>query len=174
MTIVPFVPSPKPVVRRMLELADIKPGDLVYDLGAGDGRIVIEAVKKYNAKGVAVEIRPDLIERINENVRKENVRDSVYVVRGDLYKVKLSKADIVTLYLTSDINAKLRFKLEKELKPGARVVAHDFPIPGWKPKEVLKVKYEGDVHKIFLYKMPIIKDLKKELEVSFNRIKRRI
>jgi len=174
MTIVPFVPSPKPVVKRMLELADIKPGELVYDLGAGDGRIVIEAIKEYNAKGVAVEIRPDLIERINENVRKEGVRDSIHVIKGDLYKVKLSKADVVTLYLTSDMNARLRLKLERELKPGARVVAHDFPVPGWKPREVLKVKYEGEVHKIFLYKMPIIKDLKSELEVCFNRVKRRI
>lgn len=157
MSIVPFVPSPKPVVREMLELAGIIPGEVVYDLGAGDGRIVIEAVKGYNAKGVAVEIRPDLIKRIAENVVKEGIKNSVRIIKNDLYKVDLSKADVITLYLTSDMNAKLRHKLERELKPGARVVAHDFPVPGWKPKEILKVKYDGRIHRVFLYKIPVVK-----------------
>ena len=157
MPTIPFVPSPRPIVKEMLELAGIVPGEVVYDLGAGDGRIVIEAAKRYDAKGVAVEIRPDLVKRIAENAVKEGVENSIYIVKGDMRKVDLSKADVVTLYLTSDMNAKLRHKLERELRPGARVIAHDFPVPGWKPKEILKVRYEGNVHKIFLYKMPVIK-----------------
>ena len=101
-----------------------------------------------------------------------NLKKFIECEKPDLVHSFLPHSNIVCKVVR--LLSKLRFKLEKELKPGAKVIAHDFPVPGWKPREVLKVKYEGEVHKIFLYKMPIIKDLRRELEVSFNRVKRRI
>jgi SAM-dependent methyltransferase len=153
----PFVPSPARVVDRMLELANLKPGETLYDLGSGDGRILIAAVEKYKAKAVGVEISPRLVAQANSNIKKEGLADQARVMQGDLLTTDLSGADVVTLYLATQVNEKLRPRLEKYLKPGARVVSYDYAVPGWKPARVEKT---GDRHShlIYVYEMPPAKN----------------
>ncbi len=148
----PFVPSPEVVVRRMLQLAEVKPGEVVYDLGCGDGRILIMAAKEFGAYAVGIEIRRDLYEKCLQNVRAAGVEDRVKVINANFFDVDISDADVVTLYLLTDVNRRLRPKLERELKPGARVVSHDFEVLGWKP-EVIEELYEFRRHKIYLYRI---------------------
>jgi tRNA G37 N-methylase Trm5 len=138
-------------------LANVKPDEVVYDLGAGDGRIVIEAAKNFGARGVAVELHPRRVEKIRENLRLNDVKRMVDVIRGDFYKVSVNNADVVTLYLLTGTNAVLRPKLERELKPGSRVVAHDFPVPGWVPKKVMYVRFKDGIHRLYLYESPFRK-----------------
>ena len=151
---VPYVPTPMEVVERMLEMAEVKEGDLVYDLGSGDGRIVIRAAKKFGARGVGIEIDSRLVRIAQENARKEGVSHRVEFREQDALTADLSRATVVTLYMFPEFNAKLRPVLERDLKPGARVVSHDFPIEGWSPVEIQKVKgnFLHD-HTIFLWKM---------------------
>ncbi|MEM1537779.1 MAG: class I SAM-dependent methyltransferase [Candidatus Nezhaarchaeales archaeon] len=149
---VPFVSSPEHVVRRMLQLAEVKPGDVVYDLGAGDGRILFIAAKEFGAHAIGVEIRKDLYSQIEEKIKLYNLNSEVQVIHGSFYDVDLSKADVVTMYLLTSVNEKLRPKLERELKPGARVVSHDFEVPGWRPWRVEEVYDRWCTHKIFVYK----------------------
>ncbi|TAJ79040.1 class I SAM-dependent methyltransferase [bacterium] len=151
---VPFVPTPLEVVDRMLELAELKKGDVVYDLGSGDGRIVIRAAKKYGARGVGVEIDGDLIQRSRSKAREEGVKDLVEFREQDALKVDVSPATVVTLYMLPEFNEKLRPILWKQLKPGSRVVSHDFTIEGWTPIKVEKIR--GGLlhdHTIFLWKI---------------------
>lgn len=150
---VPFVSTPEPVVRRMLKLADVKPGEVVYDLGAGDGRILIIAALEFGAKAVGVEIRPQLIYEIEKKIKMYNLEDRVKVIHGNFFDVDISEADIVTLYLLTSVNDKLKPKLKRELKPGARIVSHDFEIPGWKPLRVEIIPDIWTTHKIYLYKI---------------------
>jgi cyclopropane fatty-acyl-phospholipid synthase-like methyltransferase len=150
----PFVGSPARVVDRMLELANVKPGEMVFDLGSGDGRIVIAAVKNYKAKAVGVEISPKLAAMANERIHKEGIDSEAKVIEGDLLKADLTGADVVTIYLTTPLNAELRPRLEKFLKPGARVVSHDYAVPGWKPT---KREELDNKHLIYLYEMPPVK-----------------
>lgn len=149
--LVPFVPTPYVVARRMLEIAELKPGELLYDLGSGDGRIVIMAAKEFNARAIGVEMRKDLAEQSYKEVVRQGLTDKVKIIHGDFFKVDLSDADVVTLYLLTSVNERLRPKLERELKPGARVVSHDFEIIGWKPKYVESVYDRWRSHKIYLY-----------------------
>jgi predicted RNA methylase len=123
----------------MLELAAIKPGDIVYDLGSGDGRIVITAAKKFGARGVGIEIDPELVKQARKNAAAAGVSDRVRFVTGDLFKSDIREATVVTLYLLQSINERLRPKLVRELKPGARIVSHVFNMgPEWPPqKEVM-------------------------------------
>ncbi len=150
---VPFVPTPEPVVRSMLKLAKAGPNDIVYDLGCGDGRILIMAVKEFNVKkAIGVEIREDKVKEALENAKKAGVEDRVVIIHGDMFEVDVSEATIVTLFLLTSVNERLRPKLEKELRRGARVVSHEFRIPGWKPKEVVDVKDNNYItHTIYLY-----------------------
>jgi len=129
----PFVPTPLEVVDRMLELAEVKRGDVVYDLGSGDGRIVIRAAKKYGVRGAGIEIDPDLVHRSRAKAKDEGVDHLVEFREQDALKVDVSPATVVTLYMLPEFNAKLRPILWEKLKPGARVVSHDFPIEGWPP-----------------------------------------
>jgi ubiquinone/menaquinone biosynthesis C-methylase UbiE len=129
---VPFVPSPERVVAKMLEVAKVGPKDVVYDLGSGDGRIVIAAAKK-GARGVGIDIDPDRIREARENARRAGVTKRVEFREGDLFKADFSDATVVTLYLLSGVNLKLRPKLLAELKPGTRVVSHGFDMGDWKP-----------------------------------------
>mgnify|MGYP000023412073 FL=1 len=133
MFLAPFVASPYPVVRRMLTLAEVKPGELLYDLGAGDGRIVIVAAKEFGARAVGVELRSDLAKKAMQRVHEEGLDGKVKIINDDLFKVSIREADVVTLYLTTSANSKVKGKLENELKKGARVVSHDYEILGWKP-----------------------------------------
>jgi SAM-dependent methyltransferase len=148
----PYVASPTRVVDRMLELANIKPGETVYDLGCGDGRILIAAVEKYKAKAVGVEISPKVVAQARTQIQKEGITGQARVIEGDLLETDLSGADVVTIYLTTSFNEQLRPRLEKYLKPGARVVSHDYAMPGWKPVKVDVA--DGQKHKIYLYEMP--------------------
>jgi len=136
MYIAPYVASPLPVVRQMLILAELKPGETIYDLGSGDGRVLIMAAQEFGAKAVGVELREDLVKRAREKIFELNLQDRVKIIQGDLFKVDISSADVVYLYLTTSANEKVRPKLEAELKNGARVVSHDYRIVGWKPAKV--------------------------------------
>ena len=136
MSIAPFVQTPLEVAKKMLELSQVKAGDSLYDLGCGDGRLIILAGKDVGAKATGVELREDLVERARTEIKRLNVEDRVKVIQGNFFDVNISDADVVTLYLTSSANERLRPKLESELKQGARVVSHDFKVPGWKPSNI--------------------------------------
>jgi SAM-dependent methyltransferase len=152
----PYVASPQRVVERMLELASIKPGETVFDLGSGDGRVLIAAVEKYKAKAVGIEISPKLVAEANANIQKAKLDGQAHVIQGDLLKADLTGADVVILYLTTSFNEELRPRMEKFLKNGSRVVSHDYSVPGWKPSMV--VEAEGrQKHLIYLYEMPPLK-----------------
>ena len=137
--IVPFVPSPQEVVDKMIELAGVKKGDVVFDMGSGDGRIVIAAAKK-GAKAVGFEIDGDLIKESRENIRKAGVQDLAEIRQQDILAVDFSPASVVTMYLLPDVNLKLRPNLLKQLKPGSRVVSHSFDMDDWKPDKIEKVE----------------------------------
>ena len=137
---VPYVPTPEEVVDEMLKVANVTKDDVVYDLGSGDGRIVITAVKKYGAKrGVGVDINPERIREANANAQAAGVTDRVKFVEQDLFEMDLKDATVVTLYLLPDVNLKLRPKLLRELKPGTRIVSHAFDMGDWTPEKTLTV-----------------------------------
>ncbi len=152
-SLAPYVVSPQEIVDRMLELADLKPGEKLYDLGSGDGRILITAVVRFKAKAVGVEISDDLVDSTNARIRRLGLDNDAQVIHGNFLDVDLSPADVVTLYLATDANEMLRPNLEKYLKNGARVVSHEYAVPGWKPKLVDKDP-EHHGHTIYLYQMP--------------------
>jgi predicted RNA methylase len=131
--IAPYVPSPPQVVQRMLGLADLKAGEVFFDLGSGDGRTVIMAAKEYGARAVGVELREDLVKKALSSIYEQNLQDRITIVNGDMFNVDLTSADVVFLYLTTSANEKIKPKLESELKQGVRVVSHDYEITGWKP-----------------------------------------
>lgn len=149
----PYIPSPEKVVDKMLEAGHVKAGDVLYDLGSGDGRIVIAAAQKYHARAVGVELRSDLCKATEARIRKLGLEGQVSLIHGDLMKVDLSPADIVTIYLLTSSNSRLRPNLEKYLKPGARVVSSDFEIRGWSPRDVQYVNAGGLMHTIYVYEI---------------------
>ncbi len=137
---VPFVPTPQPVVDRMLELAKVTPDDLIYDLGSGDGRIVITAAKRYGARGIGIDLDPQRVSEARANAREAGVDGKVQFVNGDLFKTDLSKASVVTLYLLNSVNRDLRPRLWKQLKVGTRVVSHAFDMGDeWPPERTEEV-----------------------------------
>jgi SAM-dependent methyltransferase len=149
----PYVSSPARVVDRMLELAKIKPGETLYDLGCGDGRILISAVQKYKVNAVGVEISPKLAAKASAQISKVGLETRARVIQGDLLDVDFGSADVVAIYLSTQLNAELKPHLEEYLKAGARVVSHDYAVPGWKPTKVERTEgKEG--HLIYLYEMP--------------------
>jgi SAM-dependent methyltransferase len=137
---VPFVRSTPEVIDRMLELARVKPGDVVYDIGSGDGAIIIQAAKKYGVKGVGIEIDRDLVAKARDMAFREKVEHLVEFRAADAFTVDVSPATVVTLYMLPEFNAKLRPILDRQLKPGTRVVSHDYEIQGWVPDKVEMVK----------------------------------
>lgn len=136
MSCAPFVQTPVEVARKMLELAELRPSELIYDLGAGDGRIVIMAAKEIGARAIGIELRDDLVEKARTEIKKLNLESRVKLIHGDFFETDLSDADVVTLYLTTSGNERLRPKLETELRRGARVVSHDFRMNNWKPSKI--------------------------------------
>jgi len=136
MFIAPFVATPLPVVKQMLILSEIKPGEIIYDLGCGDGRVVIMAAQDFGARAIGVEMREDLVKQALNKVTEMGLEGQVKIVQSDIFKIDLTQADVVTLYLTTSANDKVKPKLETELKPGARVVSHDYEILGWKPVKI--------------------------------------
>ena len=158
MFIAPYVPSPIPVIQYMLKLADLKAGEVLFDLGAGDGRTVIMAAKSFGARAVGVELREDLAKKALSTIHDNGLADRVTIVNGDMFSVQLTSADVVFLYLTTSANEKIRPKLENELRKGVRVVSHDYEIVGWRPLKVEnfcenpKIGYPS--HTIYLYEKP--------------------
>jgi predicted RNA methylase len=133
MFIAPFVASPFPVVRHMLELAQLKKGEVFFDLGAGDGRTLIMAAKDFGAQAVGIELREDLAEKASTSIRELGLQDRAKIIQSDMFTVDVHAADVVFLYLTTSANEKVKPKLESELRSGTRVVSHDYEILGWKP-----------------------------------------
>jgi precorrin-6B methylase 2 len=136
---VPYVPTAEKVIDAMLKLAKVKQSDTVYDLGCGDGRIVITAAKQYGANGVGIDIDPQRVKEANENAKNAGVFGRVKFIEGDLFKADISRATVVTLYLSQGANLKLRQTMLKQLKPGTRIVSHAFDMGGWKPEQTIKV-----------------------------------
>jgi predicted RNA methylase len=146
-----FVPTPQEVVDKMLEMAEIKPNDVVYDLGCGNGIIVVTAAKKYGVKAVGFDINPERIKEALEKVRANHVEDLVTIKQADIFTLDLSEASVVTLYLLPTLNVKLMPQLEK-LKPGSRIVSHDFDMRGAKPVETVTVSSENGRAEHTVYK----------------------
>ena len=138
--IVPYVPTPQEVVERMLDLAQVKKGDVVYDLGSGDGRIVVTAAKKYGVKAIGFEIDPQRIKESHENIKKAGVEQLVEIRQQDIRTVDLSGATVLTMYLLPEVNLMIRPNIWKQMKPGSRIVSHDFDMGDWKPLKTENIK----------------------------------
>ncbi|MGE5647872.1 MAG: class I SAM-dependent methyltransferase [Acidobacteriota bacterium] len=136
---VPFVPTSQELVVQMLKMANVSKDDTVYDLGCGDGRIVITAARQFGAHAVGVDINPERIKEANENAKKAGVTDKVKFIEGDLFTADIHPASVVTLYLLPNVNLKLRPRLLKELRPGTRIVSHSFDMDDWKPEKEMDV-----------------------------------
>ena len=150
-SLAPYVPSEPYVVKRMLEMAQVGPEDIVFDLGCGDGRILISAVKDFGVKkAVGYEMQRDLYKQALKDVKKQGLANRIKVINGNLLEADITQATVITLYLTTSGNERLRPKLESEVKIGTRIVSHDFSISGWRPS----VKDEFHSHSIYLYNMP--------------------
>jgi tRNA G37 N-methylase Trm5 len=150
-----YVPTPDAVVDKMLEMADVRKGEIVYDLGCGDGRIPVAAAKKYGSKAFGWDINPDRVKESLENVERNSVKDLVTIQLGDIFELDLSKADVITLYLLPQLNVKLIPQLEK-LKPGCRIVSHDFDMQGVRPKRTVAFSPSGErEHRIYLWVTPL-------------------
>ena len=156
-SLAPYVPSPQPVVEKMLEAAKVRPNEVVYDLGSGDGRVLVTAARKFRAQAVGIEISPELVDKAKDRIEDEGVEKKCKVIQGDAREVDLSPADVVVLYLLTSSNELLRPNLEKSLKPGARVVSHDFEIQEWNPSKVVQAEVHGRIHSIFVYEFPVSK-----------------
>jgi precorrin-6B methylase 2 len=152
-----FVPTPHEVVAKMLELAKVRKDDLVYDLGCGDGRVVIAAAKKYGCRAVGYDIDPQRVKEARENVRKEGLEDLVTIEQADIFELDLSKASVITLYLLPRLNVRLIPQLQK-LKPGSRIVSHNFDMEGVRPEQVVEIRSKDGVpRKVFLWTTPLKK-----------------
>lgn len=134
----------------MLRLAVVGPGDVVYDLGSGDGRVVIAAARDFGARGVGVEIDPKLVAESTESARRAGVADRVAFRAGDLFQTDLTEATVVTLYLSTELNLRLRPKLLRELRPGARIVSHDFDMGDWAPARTVHVQERGSQLRLWI------------------------
>ncbi len=155
MSKVPLLSSPPKVVKRMLEVAETGPGDVVCDLGCGDGRVLIAAVEDFKAKeAVGYEVREDVYKNALEEVARTNLQDKIKVINGDFFEADLSRASVITVYLDSFRNEKLRLKLERETSPGTRIVSHDYSMPGWQPLREDTFQEDDNSHTIYLYVAP--------------------
>lgn len=141
-----YVPTPQEVVDEMLALAKVTKNDVLYDLGSGDGRIPITAAQKFGTRSIGIDIDSDRIKEANENARKAGVTDKVKFLQQDLFKSDISDATVVTLYLLPELNVKLRPQLFKQLKPGTRIVSHDFDMGNWKPDKVVQTKEGSTIY----------------------------
>ena len=150
----PYYPTPDSIVVKMLELGGLKPGEKMFDLGSGDGRIVIAAAQKFRASAIGVELDTDLCRQSLERIRKLGLERTAQIVEGDILKQDYSSADLITVYLLPNSNDKVQPLLERHLKKGARVVAHDFEFRGWTPVKVEDIEDDGEgrSHTLFLYR----------------------
>ena len=153
--VVPFVPTPTKVAERMLELAKVTPNDVVYDLGSGDGRIVILAAQKFGAHAVGVELDAKRYQESSARIKELGLESKAKILHGDMFKADIHSATVVTLYLLTSVNAEIRPMLEKQLRPGTRVVSHDFQMNGWKAEKTEQITAEnGSEHTVYLYTRP--------------------
>lgn len=140
----------------MLTLAELKPGEILFDLGSGDGRTVMMAVREFGARAVGVELREDLVKKALSTIYEQSLQDRITIVNGDIFRVDLTSADVIFLYLTTSANEKIRPKLDTELKKGVRIVSHDYEIVGWKPVKTDSFCENPNLgypsHTIYLYK----------------------
>lgn len=177
-SVAPYVPTPMGVVRTMLEMAEAGPGDTVIDLGCGDGRILIMAVEEFNVdRAIGYELNPHLVDTAQTKVFDKELMDRVEVVNGNFMEADLSPATIVTLYLTTTGNAKLRPKFIEELKEGTRIISHDFPILEWVPDTLDREAVKVGTHKLFPYRIPEayntkIEEPEKQPESRWDRIRK--
>jgi len=151
---VPYVPTKFPVVDEMLKMANVTKADVLYDLGCGDGRIVIGAAQKYGARGVGIDLDPDRIAESRENAKKAGVGGLVAFMEGDLFQADFKEASVLSMYLLTSVNLKLRPRILRELKPGTRVVSHNFAMDAWKPDAASVVTVDDIRHDVFLWIIP--------------------
>ena len=151
---VPDVRTPPEVVVEILRLAGVGPDDVVYDLGSGDGRIVIAAARDFGARGVGIELDPDLVAESRKNAVRARVAERTSFLKQNIFDADIGEATVVTLYLSSDVNLRLRPKLLSQLKPGSRIVSHDFPIGDWQPVRVVNFKGPERTHVLSLWIVP--------------------
>ncbi len=149
----PYYPTPLSIVERMLDLVQLKAGERMFDLGSGDGRIVIMAARKYRALATGVELDSDLVQSSSASIHQLGLDKTANIIYGDILKQDYSSADVITVYLLPESNLKLRPILDAALKKGTRIVAHDFPIGGWKPDKEITIPDDGEgrSHTLFLY-----------------------
>jgi predicted O-methyltransferase YrrM len=151
---VPYVPTPEPVVMEMLKMANVGKNDVLYDLGSGDGRIVITAAQKYGARGVGIDLDPNRIREAEENARAAGVTDRVKFMIGDIFDTDIRAATVLTMYLLPDVNIKLRPKLLSELRPGTRIVSHNYDLGDWTPKSHKSLTINGTKHDVYFWVVP--------------------
>jgi len=150
----PYYPTPEAIVTKMLELGGLKPGEKMFDLGSGDARIVIAAASKFHAEAIGVELDKDLYKQSLERIRKLGLEKTTQIINGDILRQDYSSADLITVYLLPNSNDKVQPLLERQLKKGARVVAHDFEFRSWTPAKVEDIEDDGEgrSHTLFLYR----------------------
>ena len=150
----PYYPTPETIVEKMLQLGGLKAGEKMFDLGSGDGRIVIMASRKYHADATGIEFDKDLARQSSERIKSLDLQKTARIINGDVLRQDVSSADLITVYLLPASNEKIRPMLEKQLKKGARLVAHDFEIPGWHPDDVQHIEDDGEgrSHTLYLYR----------------------
>ena len=151
---VQFVPTDEKIVTKMLEMAQVTKTDHLIDLGSGDGRIVITAAKRYGARGMGVEIDPALVQKARENAQAAGVADRATFVEGDIFEANIRDATVITMYLLADINMRLRPKLLSDLKPGTRIVSHNYDLGDWKPARTATVSVGGIEHTVYFWVVP--------------------
>ena len=171
---VPYVPTPQEVVDAMLKMADVKSSDVVFDLGCGDGRIVVAAAKMGARRCYGVDIDPERIKEARELAKKEGVEKKCVFMQRDVFRTNVSSATVVTMYLLPSYNAKLQPRLERQLKVGSRVVSHDFDMPpSWVPVETKEVTVDSNPHKVFLWKItPEMKKRAREAGAAAKKAKK--
>lgn len=153
LSLAPFVASPPNVIDAMLQAAELKKDEILFDLGCGDGRIIIEAAQKFGARAIGVEINEGRYKQCLRKIQETHLESKVKVVHGDLLDLDLTSADVVTLYLLTSANEKVKPNLERDLRTGARVVSHDFPISGWTPSKVININDTWSKHTIYIYRL---------------------
>lgn len=164
-SVAPYVPTPQSLVNTMLEMAEAGPGDIVYDLGCGDGRFLITAVNEFNVESaVGFEISEHLVSVARDNIEKNELSDRIRIENIDFMDADFSEATLITIYLTTSGNAKLRPKFKKELKDGARIISHDFPITDWNTVNEDNEPVKVGTHKVYYYKVPDAYTKKQEAE----------
>jgi SAM-dependent methyltransferase len=151
----PYYPTPELIVERMLQLGELKSGEKMYDLGSGDGRIVIMAAKKYGADATGVELDEDLVHRSRLAIRKAGLEKTAHIIQGDILRQDYSGADLLTVYLLPVANDKLKPIIDRQLRKDARLVAHDFQFSNWTPEKVVDIEDDGEgrSHTLYLYRV---------------------